>query len=182
MIFKRANRANIFSSRLQFKADLDLETGKFYELEFDYLINLDVCDVNQLNLVVYLFDAEDFQEVLFETTTNVTTTLVNMKWTKHKDCFQVLGRIYKLVINAISTCNIANHDGFVAVDHFFIRELNDENLESVCQDQRVTVRPSVEVPQEITSTAEVEQMTSESSSLITTIQVESEEISTSKNL
>lgn len=143
MIVKRSNRATTFNTRIEFK-QLEYFDGEYYEVDFDYLINTDVCDADIVILRVYLYDQEYFSEILFESNdTNSNSNISNIMWNKHKECFQVLGRNYSLQINAITKCNIGNHEAFVAVDNLIIRKLNDidNNLDELCQDIRITEKP-----------------------------------------
>lgn len=152
MIVRRSNRANTFNSRLEF-SQIEYLSDQFYEVEFDYLINVDVCNDSddQVVLRVLLYDQEYFAEMLFESNSTLTPQPSRIKWNKHKECFQVLGRNYSLQINAFTSCNIQNHEAFVAVDNLKIRKLDDSIVEedeattttttTYCKDIRITEKP-----------------------------------------
>lgn len=143
-------RITQFSSELQFKEELLLENDKFYEFEFSYVINTDVCERNDLQLQVYLFDPNFFKQILFEY--NATSEEVkNDRWNTEKICFQVLGRSYELFLSANSSCSKDNK-AFIAIDEIIIRETN-ENDETECKDIRITEFP------ETTTTTTVEDVT-----------------------
>lgn len=129
---------------LQFMKSLIFEDDSFYELEFKYIINNDICDENNVTLTFYLLDPEYFQEILFEST-NTTDTIEKNKWNSANHCFRFYNRIYYLYIQATSLCEFRDNQAFIAVDEVVIRKLDESSLDiSRCKDIRVTERTPAE--------------------------------------
>ena len=129
---------------LQFMKSLIFEDDSFYELEFKYKINYDICTENKVKLTFYLLDTENFKEILFEST-YTTDTIENNKWNSANQCFRVYNRIYYLHIQATSLCEFIDNKSFIAVDEVVIRKLDESSLDiSSCKDFRITERPPVE--------------------------------------
>lgn len=155
-------RNPFFNVNLQFMKSLIFEDDSFYELEFKYIINNDICNENNVTLTFYLLDPEDFQEILFESN-NTTDTIEKNKWNSANQCFQVYSRIYYLFIQFTSRCEFTDNKAFIAVDEVVIRKLDESSLDiSTCNDIRITERPQVEA-----TTSEIKHDTTDSNTEFT---------------
>lgn len=144
MLVKRGPRGIIFGLFFEFAQELDLKSDTFYELEFNYLINKDVCSQSDLQLVVHLNDKEYFKEVLFDSNdeTNSDAAGNNLQWNNHKQCFKIMARTYYLMVDAKSSCLEAGNDAFIAIDDFSIRTIGDLDFDGAsCRDISVTELP-----------------------------------------
>lgn len=147
MHVKRAGRTNVFSTQLQFKTKIILKPDDFYKFEFNYLINYDVCNRSEVVLTVFLYDEENFKEILFDSVLSVDSeNITNYKWNEFTSCFQADSNVYFLFIIANSTCEINLNEAFIAIDDISLNRVTDSSGESVCNDYRVpsTVIPTTE--------------------------------------
>ena len=150
MIVRGARNLNEFVVTFQFNKELIFDTKQFYDIEFNFLINNDVCDQEDLNLLVFLKDLESFEQILY--TSDDEEVLVKNKWNGFSTCFRVFKENYQLMINATSSCSITNQ-AFIAVDNINIREKFGENLEDICTDRTFTTQEIELTTEETESTA-----------------------------
>lgn len=144
MLVKKGPRGTIFGLFFEFAQELDFKSDTFYELEFNYLINKDVCSQSDLQLVVHLNDKEYFKEVLFDSNdeTNSDAAGNNLQWNNHKQCFKIMARTYYLMVDAKSSCLEAGNDAFIAIDDVSIRTIGDLDFDGAsCRDISVTEFP-----------------------------------------
>ena len=171
---------NQFLTTFQFNEQLTFDTGKFYEFEFNYLLSPDVCELEDLEMVVFLYDLEAFEEILFRFNSSDEYLFFD-QWNNITSCFKVLGRNYQLQINASSTCGISNK-AFIAVDNIILREKVGDNLNENCLDIEITERTRTTT---VFTTLETDETTIEETTLVTeqttqdTTQDTSESFSTS---
>jgi len=131
MLIRTSRGLNSFFTEFQFKKELLFENDKYYEFEFNYLINYGKCSHEDVELTIYLYDIENFKEILFPPTNDQVT--FNDRWNKFTQCFQILGGSYFLFIEADSrSCEIADNEAFFAIDNLLIQEIAGENLEKIC--------------------------------------------------
>lgn len=170
-----------FVTTFQFNEQLTFDTGKFYEFEFNYLLSPDVCELEDLEMVVFLYDLEAFEEILFRFNSSDEYLLFD-QWNNIASCFKVLGRNYQLQINASSTCTINGNKAFIAVDNIILREKVGDNLNENCLDIEITERTRTTT---VFTTLETDETTIEETTIVTdqtsqdTTQDTSESFSTS---
>lgn len=139
MLVKRGRSENNFNIELQFKFDIKLESDTFYVFSFDYLINYDLCDQNQVAMKILLQDDNLLREVFFDSDLNIDPNeYKNTKWNNFILCFQVIENNYTLFIQAESLCEIDKNNAFVAIDEIKIKETTEEDFEESCKDFRLT--------------------------------------------
>lgn len=138
MIARGARGLSEFVVSFQFNKELIFDTQQFYDIEFNFLINNDVCDQEDLKLLVFLKDLESFEQMLY--TSDDEEILVKNKWNRFSTCFRVFRENYQLMINANSSCSINNNQAFIAVDNINIREKFGDNLEDICFDRTFTTQ------------------------------------------
>lgn len=129
-----------FITTFQFDQQLTFDSEKFYEFEFSFLLNVDVCENEDFEMTVFLYDLEAFEEILYRFNSS-DMSIRSDSWNKVTSCFQVLGRNYQLQINASSVCTINQNKAFFAIDNIILREMLDVNQMSDCLDIRITERP-----------------------------------------
>ena len=115
-----------FVITFQFNQQLTFDSEKFYEFEFSFLYNVDVCENEDFEMVVFLFDLEAFDEILYRFTSS-DMSLKSDSWNKVTSCFKSFGRNYQLQINASSSCTINQNKAFFAIDNIIIREMLEAN-------------------------------------------------------
>ena len=155
MKISTARSLSQFVITFQFNQQLTFDSEKFYEFEFSFLLNVDVCENEDFEMAVFLFDLEAFEEILYRFNSS-DMSLKSDSWNKVTSCFQVFGRNYQLQINASSVCSIVQNKAFFAIDNIILREMSDTNQMSDCLDIRITERPPkttglTSLTQEITS-------------------------------
>ena len=116
---------------------MPLESGKFYEFDFRNVINTDVCEKEDIEFQVYLYDLDSFKQTLFEFNPTSTEDTLNDRWNHYTKCFQVLTESYQLFISINSTCKRTNRV-FVAVDEIKVNEIMGDGLDEICDDFRGT--------------------------------------------
>jgi hypothetical protein len=140
-MFKNTRRgSDTYSARIQFNKNLTLSNETYYDVQLDYLINIDEnqCDNDTVLLRIVLYDENLFEELLFESN---ETFFEKNKWNRINKCFIVLARQYNLNIDAINNCN--NNNTFIAVDNLIIKELDEINVkEKQCLDLEITYEPN----------------------------------------
>lgn len=154
---------NQFVTTFQFNEQLTFDTGKFYEFEFNYLLSPDVCELEDIEMVVFLYDLEAFEEILFRFNSSDEYLLFD-QWNNFASCFKVLGRNYQLQINASSTCELNNNKAFIAFDNIILREKVGDNLNEFCLDIEVTERTTTTT---VFTTLETDETTIEETTLAT---------------
>lgn len=108
-------------------------------------MNEDICESKDLSLVVYLYDLNNFEKILFDYGNISDETVVEKdRWNTFTDCFVVLGRTYFLAINAISTCTL-HAKSFISVDELVMKEIEDEDLVAKCKNLEVTEFPETTI-------------------------------------
>ena len=120
-----------FIITFQFIQQLTFDSEKFYELEFSFLLNVDVCENEDFEMTVFLYDLQAFEEILYLFNSN-DMSLKSDSWNKVTSCFKSFGRNYQLQINASSSCTINQNKAFFAMDNIIIREMLDANKMSGC--------------------------------------------------
>jgi hypothetical protein len=134
----------IFNTQLQFTKRIDLQSDQFYEFEFSYIINYDVCEKESVVLSVFLFDNIFFKELIFESNqTSTDEEIYNSRWNSRNICFEVFGKEYFLFLNAISSCR-QNNSAFVAIDNIKIVKIDNINVDK-CKDLKVTLTPQTTI-------------------------------------
>lgn len=138
MLVKKNNNGSYFTSFLEFKPSLTLEADKYYEFEFKYLINVDICDENGLYLKTYFFKPDDIEEeILFESNrTDVVND--NTKWNRYSTCVRNVDGNYSLTVWANGYCADTANNAFIAVDDLIVRQLDIDNLPPYCIDPTTT--------------------------------------------
>jgi len=162
LFISRFRGLNGFSFQLQFKEELFFENDRSYEIEFQYIINDDVCDTDSLSLTVFLMDPQYFIEILFQS----NSTLHKYKpdrWNKFNICFYVLARNYQLFVNATSLCEIDNNNAFIALDNFIVNPIDDNDRDCLNLEITVPELPTIET-EETTTIDKVENTSQEPSS------------------
>lgn len=165
MIARGARGLSEFVVTFQFNKELIFDTKQFYDIEFNFLINNDVCDQEDLNLVVFLKDLESFEQKLY--TSDDEEVLVKNKWNGFSTCFRVFKENYQLMINATSSCSINNNQAFIAVDNINIREKFGEHLEDICTDRTFTTQETELTTEETEVSTEETELTTQHTVLTT---------------
>lgn len=62
----------------------------------------------------------------------------NNQWNNHSLCFDLFGREYQLLIVMNSKCGVKDNKAFIAVDEIKIRETTGDDLDTICQDFKIT--------------------------------------------
>ncbi len=141
-----------FTGAVEFFNILNLENDAFYEIEFYFIINYENCPVNSVRLKISLTDDEYFSEALFESNNTDASTVENNKWNKFTQCFQVMGREYKLNIQGESACE--NVNVFIVVDGIRLRKLNEvEKSRRECLNLQQTLKPETKTSLGTTKTS-----------------------------
>lgn len=79
-----------FITTFQFDQQLTFDSEKFYEFEFSFLLNVDVCENEDFEMTVFLFDLEAFEEILYRFTSS-DLSLKSDSWNKVTSCFKSFG-------------------------------------------------------------------------------------------
>lgn len=119
-----------------------MDSDKFYEFDFRYLVNLDSCSVGDIEFQVILYDINLFSELLFEFNATDDQEVVNNQWNNYTTCFEVFGREYQLSVVMISKCTKPGNKAFIAVDEIKIRESSEDRTETICRNFKITNAPS----------------------------------------
>jgi hypothetical protein len=165
MIARGGRGLSQFVVSFQFNKELIFDTKQFYDIEFNFLINNDVCDQEDLKLLVFLKDLELFEQILY--TSDDEEVLVKNKWNGFSTCFRVFRENYQLMINANSSCSINNNQAFIAVDNINIREKFGENLEDICTDRTFTTQETELTTEETEVSTEETELTTQHTVLTT---------------
>lgn len=98
----------------------------YYELEFKYLINVDICNRSDIVLEVFFYDQVSINQTVFNSVLDAHSSISNSKWNGVKIRFKIAtsGRYY-LAVLAQGYCEIQINDAFIAVDSIELYEYSN---------------------------------------------------------
>ena len=126
MLVERGSSGKYFTSLVQFTDSFDLDMSLYYELEFKYLINVDICNRPEIVLEAFFYDQVSVNQTVFNSVLDDDSSISNSKWNGVKKRFKIVtsGRYY-LAVLAQGYCEIEINDAFIAVDSIELYEYSN---------------------------------------------------------
>lgn len=139
---------------MQIEQILTLDSNKFYDFDFRYVINLDTCESNEIQFQVYLLDTDldvSYSALLFEYDPNIEI-VKNNKWSPFTVCFEIESGEFKLSIVMNSRCSSADGKPFISVDEIKLNEKIEIPSENECRNFKIQELLTTESVEEVTPT------------------------------
>lgn len=124
MLVKRGTTGNYFTTFLQFKQVFSLNIESNYKISFKYLINVDICNSEDITLEIYFYIEGKLNQPIFNSTLDTPSGYENVKWNDVQIVFRVdeTDDMY-LAISAKGYCETEVNNAFVALDQIHIWEV-----------------------------------------------------------
>lgn len=124
MLVKRGTTGNYFTTFIQFKHVFSLNIESNYKISFKYLINVDICNSDEITLEIYFYIEGKFNQPIFNSTLDAPSGYENVKWNEVQVVFRVdeTDDMY-LAISAKGYCETQVNNAFVALDQIHLLEV-----------------------------------------------------------
>ena len=151
MQVKRAAAGNYLTALVNFKAPFMLYGTASYELALNYLLNVDICDRNDYNLKVIIYN-QDINQVIFSLSDVLDDD--NDKWNEARIEFQVsqTGQAF-LLVQVEGYCATVVNDAFIAIDNIELNQLTEPQESTITTTSTVRSTTTTTVP--ITTTTPI---------------------------
>lgn len=139
---------------MQIERVLTLDSNKFYEFDFRYVVNLDTCESNEIQFQVFLLDTDidvSYSALLYEYDP-IIEIVKNNKWSRFPVCFEIESGEFKLSIVMNSRCSSPDGKPFISVDEIKLNEKIEIPTENECKNFKITEILTTEMVEEVTPT------------------------------